>query len=104
MPQKIKFIGVPPGQAPDWVRKEWIGVEVPLIEGPPLNPALLAGALGGKADPRSFGGYRVEPVVAFAALREKSPEAADWWETRFPPGRSGLVELVFARDVCELVG
>lgn len=96
----VRFTGVPPGQAPDWVRKEWVGVEVPIIEGPP-EPGLLMGVRGGRPDPRSLGGYHVSAVDAFAALRVKSPEAAEWWDENFPaaPGR----ELVFARDVCELV-
>ncbi len=31
---KIKIIGVPPSFAPEEIRKQWVGVEIPLAENP----------------------------------------------------------------------
>ena len=32
----IKIVSVPSGEAPEWVRKEWVGLELPLA-GVPLD-------------------------------------------------------------------
>ncbi len=97
---KIRIVGVPPGQAPDWVRKEWIGVEIPLVGSLPER-GLLIGARGGEPDPRSKNGHTVTLAEALTALRVKSPKAAEWWDNCLV-AQVGQ-KLVFARDVCEVI-
>ena len=43
----IRIIATPLGQAPKWVREEWIGIEIPLAEQDP--GCLEIGILGGPA-------------------------------------------------------
>ena len=93
---KFKIIATPPGQAPEWVRQAWIGLELPLSES---TDGLQSGVLGGR--PENLGGYSVSGGVAIDLLLEKNSEAAQWWQENMP----GIVyaKLVFKREVCELV-
>lgn len=101
MRERIKIINTPPGQAPEWVRDEWVGVELPVEEDAPgQGESVQFGIFGGK--PENLGGYPVRTRDAIDALREKAPKAAQWWENNvtllnFSP------RLVFRRDVCEVV-
>jgi len=79
----IKIISVPPGQAPEWVRKEWIGVVI----------TLQAGLIGNK-----YGSYRVDAHEAIRRLKEKSPEAATWLEKNLRLTKTTL--LMFAKTAC----
>lgn len=102
---KIRFVGVPPGQAPDWVRAEWFDVVVESSgrEDADGDDPFAMGATGGKRE--NVGGYIVDGGDALAALLAKgtneASRAADWWKTRsvLVPGR----QLIFHADVCELV-
>ena len=76
---KIRIISTPPGGAPEWVRKEWVGLELPTVES---SGRPQVGATGGK--PENLGGFQINGKVAIDALKEKSPEAAKWWEDNWP--------------------
>lgn len=93
----IRIVSTPPGQAPEWVRKEWIGVEIPLPE--QKLSVIQMGVRGGKAE--NVGGYQVDTSKAIEALQKKSPKAAKWWEENVP--LTSIPLLVFSKDVCELV-
>ncbi len=93
----IKIIATPPGQAPEWVREEWIGVEIPIPKQP--SRGIQMGVRGGKAE--NAGGHQVDTREAMEALRKKSPEAADWWEQNVP--LASIPSLVFSKDVCEVI-
>lgn len=95
--RSIRIISIPPGQAPEWVRKEWIGVEIPLPK--QVSDGIEMGVLGGKAE--NTGGYQVDTGKAIGALRSKSPKAANWWEENVP--LDIFSSFVFSKDVCELV-
>lgn len=94
---KIKILATPPGQAPKWVREEWVGVEIPIPE--QESGGIQMGIQCGNAE--NTDGYQVETRAAIEALRIKSPEAARWWEytflLAFPP------RLVFSGNVCEVI-
>lgn len=93
----IRIIATPPGQAPEWVREAWVGIEIPLTE--QESGLVGTGVLGGP--PENTGGYQVFGSDAFRALTLKSPEAAQWW-LREAPWALGN-KLVFARDVCKVI-
>ncbi len=99
MAQQIKIIAIPPGQAPEWVRKEWIDIILPIAENTP-GFAIETGVLGGR--PENTGGYSIETTIAIQALKDKGAvEAAEWWEEHINPER--MPWLVFKRDVCQFV-
>ena len=92
---RIRIVRRPDGEAPEWVRDAWIGVEIPrLVEEPvstvgfgvltgPTNIALdWFLVLIGRAKPVTS--YVVAADTAIARLMEHAPTAADWWRTEVP--------------------
>lgn len=96
----IRIISTPPGQAPEEVRKEWIGVVIPLLPGQ-KEDAIGRGVVDGKITNENRGGYVVSAVESFKQLKEKSSKAAMWWEENFGDGEG--VNFVFAKSCAELV-
>ena len=110
---KIRIHDIPPGEAPEDVRKAWVGLELPTKGG--ISVFQTAQVISGPKSPlgrfiaQLFGrlrlekGYAVETIVAIEILKQKSPEAANWWIENTPhllmPGK----HLVFISSVCEPV-
>lgn len=86
---------MPPGQAPEAVRIEWIGLEIPLPE--QEIGGFQMGVLGGEST--NEGGYQVDTSMALHLLEKKSPEAARW----FYDNALLFSRFVFAKEVCELI-
>jgi hypothetical protein len=93
----LKITSVPPGEAPEWVREQWVGLVLPLLDG--YDHAIRSRTVGVLSGPKSrfgyllsrlFGqfkhesGFLVESVVAIDLLSNTSQEAADWWRTQVP--------------------
>ena len=112
----IRIIYVPPGEAPEWVREEWVGLVLPLPEGPMGRRRRWYGVSGVLTGPKgclpsllqwlmgraeTAEGYAVEALRAVEILSMDSPEAAAWWHQHVPhlmkPGRL----FVFHAEVCE---
>ena len=55
---KIRITSVPSGQAPEWVREQWVGLELP-VKDIDLSKGFCTGALGGTPEPENLGGYPV---------------------------------------------
>ena len=106
----LKITSVPPGEAPEWVREKWIGLELPLAEG--CDEPLTLPTFGVLSIPKSkvgwylarfFGrerketGYVVESLTAINLLAQSNHEAAEWWRTHVPalaqPGQYFVFQL-----------
>lgn len=89
----LHITSVPPGEAPFWVREQWVGLSLPLaqrkanpvtlltsgvLSGPRSIPSRLVALFTGKLKLRS--GFLVETQPAVAILASRSPEAAAWWQ------------------------
>jgi hypothetical protein len=106
--QKIRIVSTPPGGAPEWVRKEWVGLELPVADLTTFERA-SGRILNVSPDrpPENEGGYPVRFDEAIPILREKSRksrEAAIWWcqwEEDQPSTFQGI--LVFKKEVCQLI-
>jgi len=61
----VKIIQIPPGKTPEWVRRELIGITVPLSQ--------------------SGGSHTVSTEQVIRALRNSSPGAAQWLERNLHP-------------------
>ncbi len=87
----IEIIATPPGEAPEKIRKSWIGIVVPLLfnaqteqertgygvlTGPRLGLLALFPFLYKTKVKRK--GYRVSSLDAIAALAKKDESAAEW--------------------------
>jgi hypothetical protein len=109
----IRIVAVPPGEAPEEVRKAWIGVRIPLplfhkrskewrsagvLSGPQTLFARVSALLSNRLERKE--GYAVAVVEAIAALEAQDPEAAKWWRENTPqlikPGKA----FVFPSEVC----
>ncbi len=91
---KIKIISTPPGFAPEEIRKQWIGIEMPIlgIEDPKTAGNIRTGV-------ENLGGYEVSPKEAIEALKKAGKhEAAEFWAPY-----ANAPKFVFKKDVCELI-
>ncbi|KAF0105247.1 MAG: hypothetical protein FD163_1356 [Hyphomonadaceae bacterium] len=115
---KIKIVQVPDGEAPLWVREQWVGLTIPLDASyAQPSASFVFGVLSGKnvfwrmiySVGDCFGlikktnGYTVNARLAVAALNCKSPDAAKWWveNCSYLLGFEGL--LLFQANECEIV-
>lgn len=93
--KRIRIIATPPGFAPEEIRKEWVGIEIP-VNREEINKLLLEPGVwsGNTSDP----GYAVLAGDAIHALETAGKhEAAEFWR--------GIPSSVykFKADVCEVV-
>jgi hypothetical protein len=97
MASHLRITSVPAGEAPLWVREQWVGLVLPLaqqkstpltfltsgvVSGPRTFLSFLLALFSGKLERRS--GFRVETQAAVAVLETRSPEAAAWWRETVP--------------------
>ena len=93
----IEITRTPPGQAPEEVRKAWIGMKLPSIG---RDMGQEPGSV--RSDHSSDGGYMVEAPVALAALKIYNPVAFEWW-MNYNPVLLFMGKLIFHADVCKEV-
>jgi hypothetical protein len=97
----VRIKALPPGEAPEFVRRAWIGLELPLILDQ-VQPEKMAveGALSHQpvdAPP----GYAVDGKAAIAVLESANAEIAAWWRENAPNVAAPGYQLVFPAEVCE---
>ena len=110
---RIRIIAIPPGEAPPWVREQWVGLELPLAQrSRTARPRRVFGVLTGPRDllarwfailsgrARRESGYAVRVTDAIAVLEGKSPEAAAWWRTNVPHMTSPFRCFLFSENAC----
>ena len=99
---KVKILSTPCGEAPEWVRQAWIGLELPLSG---FQPAPVAGAFEGVISRQpvmeGYEGYAVDGRIAVDLLRVKDLAAALWWEKHAPYVLENNVRLIFEKEVCQ---
>jgi hypothetical protein len=113
---RVRIIAIPPGEAPPWVREQWVGLELPLaqssrearsrrvfgvLSGPRNLLAWWLALISGRAGRET--GYAVRVMDALTVLEKKSPEAAAWWRTNVPHMQSPLRCFLFAGSVCQVL-
>jgi len=113
---RIRIIAVPPGEAPQWVREKWVGLELPLasrtaaartgwtsgvLSGPRGLVSTIARLLSGRLERKTGFLVRVEP--ALAALEQAVPEAAAWWRSHVPHLMKPWKSFMFHEHVCHLI-
>ena len=109
----IRIIATPPGEAPEDIRRAWIGVRIPLplfhahakdwrsagvLTGPKSFFAHLSALFSGRFERRH--GYAVSVVEAISALEAANPAAAKWWREHTPEAIRPGKAFVFAAEVC----
>lgn len=81
----IRILTIPAGEAPEYVRAAWVGLELPCltIAGIPKDPARTVVSLEPLARPCY--GFFVPQDQALAILKRHSYEAAQWWKEHHYP-------------------
>ena len=101
---QIRIVRVPPGEAPEHIRRVWVGLVLPLASGHSSAFEVdTCGVLSGDEDGAPLIGYVVDIEDAVSALAQKSPEAASWWRENADHLFCEGGTLVFDEDLCELV-
>lgn len=90
---KIKIVSTPPGFAPQHIRDEWVGIEIPLPTKEQLSEDPPSGVSIGN---ENANGYNVLTSDAITALKNaEKQKSAIFWQ-RLGIGRY----LRFSRNVC----
>ena len=107
--RRVRIIRRPDGEAPEWVRDAWIGLELPLLEPDPLTYRIVGGiltmpknligywlgVLAGRS--RLVTGYLVDAHRAVQLVETRNPTAAVWWRTQagatVQPGQGFIFDL-----------
>lgn len=88
--RKIRIIAAPPSFAPEHIRKEWVGMEFPTMEGMDDGSGLRTGT--GNA-----GGYKISTDNIRLVIQEKgSKEFFEFWKPYL-----NATHFVFKKEVCE---
>jgi hypothetical protein len=100
----VRIIHTPPGEAPEEIRRAWVGLELPLRRGESEpRPLETVGVLSNQ-DPEVTTGYVVDGRKAVKSLGSRSPEAAAWWRENAPQVIRPGYWLLFPSAVCERMG
>jgi hypothetical protein len=113
----IRINKIPIGEAPEDIRKAWVGLVLPLadgrrgrmgrwavfgvLSGPKAFLPQILGMLLGKH--QVLDGYAVKAAVALGILADSAPEAADWWRENAPRFFRPNQYFVFDAESCEEV-
>jgi hypothetical protein len=99
----LRIVRVPPGEAPEVIRRAWLGIELPLRRGE-SEPSLhqTVGVLSQRGAEMAMG-YAVDGRRAVDALTSQLPAAAAWWREHAPHVVARGYRLFFPSGVCELV-
>jgi hypothetical protein len=90
----IRIIDVPDGEAPEDVRRAWVGLVLPLVEGirqPRVIPVYGVRSFRWKRwIPWAFHYHTTEAFIvnvnaAITVLRKREPDAAAWWIDKHAP-------------------
>src|SRR5262245_19662401 len=110
----IRIIDVPPGEAPERIRRAWIGLALPLAEGETGPRSVRSfgvvsgprgffgrvfGLLMGRAEPAY--GYVVDSLSAQEILTAHDLQAAEWWRQNSPHCWDQGRKFVFHAEVCQ---
>jgi hypothetical protein len=99
----LRIVQTPPGDAPEEVRRAWIGVELPLNRWentPRLQESV--GVLSNRVEGYAMG-FTVAGRKAVNALANQAPDAACWWRENAPHVLANGYQLFFPLEFCERV-
>jgi hypothetical protein len=100
----VRVVSTPPGEAPEEIRRAWVGVKLPLRRWETKPDLHLTEGVLYRQTSTMTSGYAVNGRAAVEALASHSPEAAAWWRTHAPHVVARGYRLWFPLDVCERVG
>jgi hypothetical protein len=111
---QIRIKSTPPGEAPENIRRAWIGLVLPVLPqfpkartfsgfgvltGPKTRFGMIFATLLGRGQKHK--GYAVEAKTAIELLGNHSKTAADWWRQDAPQFLNPKFYFLFPADSCE---
>jgi hypothetical protein len=98
----ISFTSPPRGEAPDDIRRAWVGLSVPVTarESQLLKKVAVSGIVSGHAE--HWDGYSIESRKCIEHLRAHNPKAAAWWRDNFPHFLKRGRSFIWSAESCEL--
>jgi len=97
---RIKIIKIPQGEAPEEIRREWVGIFLPCEPILGFSNSTQFGAVTGRKKQNSYS-FHVPQIEAIEALEKKSPGAAKWWREHHYPQPN--MNFVFDEDEAEII-
>jgi hypothetical protein len=98
---------MPPGEAPEEVRRAWVGLSVPVTE-PESRLRDQVKVVGVRSGPHggteTWRGYAIESRKCIEHLRGHDAVAAAWWVDNCPRFMEPKRRFVFPAECCELLG
>ncbi len=100
---RIRVLKMLDGEAPDEVRRAWIGLILAALNGPdgPVHQVGTKGVTSGEAQGIKAA-YLVPTAAALTVLSQANPAAARWWQDNISYAASDR-PLVFPAEACEVV-
>lgn len=112
---RIRIVRRPEGEAPEWVRDAWIGLELPLLAPNPMTCRIVGGVLtmpktrfgywlamlAGRS--RLFTGYLVDANRAVQRVEARNPTAAIWWRAHAGASVQPGQGFIFDLPACERI-
>jgi hypothetical protein len=100
----LRIVRTPPGEAPESIRRAWVGVKLPLRRWETEPRVHQAVSVLSHNFPETIAGYAVDGRAAVKALACSSPQAAAWWREHAPHVLERGYRFCFPYEVCERVG
>src|SRR5262249_16921735 len=97
---RLRILRTPPGEAPEDIRRAWVGAELPLRRGETEPAPHESVNVLSQQSPEWTNGYVVDGRAAVAALASLSPDAAAWWRANAPHVVARGYRLFFPAEVC----
>jgi hypothetical protein len=110
----IRIVQRPDGEAPEWVRDAWIGLELPLKKAGPVRCrtvgvltaprtrfGLWCAVLLGRS--RMISGYLTDAHASVGILQRHNPTASMWWKTKAADHVQPGCEFIFDLPACAFV-
>jgi hypothetical protein len=101
---RVRIKALPPGEAPEEIRRAWIGLELPIANGQAEGPSRGVFGVLSNQPASCCEGYPVDGAQAVRILAAEAPDAAEWWRSNAPHVLIGGYQLVFPAYVCEQIG
>jgi len=114
---RIRIVSLPDGEAPEDIRRAWIGLTLPLMAGDNA-PRVIKSVGGVLTMPKTkMGewwriitgrtvrktGYCVPATRSIQILEDTNPEAAAWWKKNVPLVNDKQEAFLFNVEACEEV-
>lgn len=99
----IRIIGVPSGEAPDWVREAWVGLELPVADPRMITEDIIIVEVLTRQLSEIKPRYPVLVDDALECLERNSHVAAQWWHELYTRRGWSSEIFFFDSEVCVVV-